>query len=96
MCVNPDHLFLGTAKDNTADMLRKGRHGRFRLRGKDHPNARLTEEQVAHVFMNRSDSHSDLARAYGVSVQTIWKIRNGGIWSSITSKLQAPVSGEAA
>jgi hypothetical protein len=25
-CVNPTHLFLGTAKDNTADMLAKGRH----------------------------------------------------------------------
>lgn len=27
-CVNPDHLFLGTAKDNTDDMMKKGRHGR--------------------------------------------------------------------
>lgn len=25
-CVNPEHLFLGTAKDNTHDMLKKGRH----------------------------------------------------------------------
>ncbi len=25
LCVNPDHLFLGTAKDNTADMHAKGR-----------------------------------------------------------------------
>ena len=25
LCVNPTHLFLGTKRDNTADMLRKGR-----------------------------------------------------------------------
>lgn len=25
-CVNPEHLFLGTPKDNTMDMMRKGRH----------------------------------------------------------------------
>src|SRR3954470_14700354 len=25
-CVNPDHLFLGTKKDNAVDMVRKGRH----------------------------------------------------------------------
>jgi hypothetical protein len=26
-CIRPDHLFLGTARDNTMDMVTKGRHG---------------------------------------------------------------------
>lgn len=34
-CVNPSHLFLGTAKDNYDDMVAKGR--RRLLRGSEHP-----------------------------------------------------------
>jgi hypothetical protein len=40
-CTNPNHLFLGTAKDNTTDMISKGRH--FLKRGEDHP---FTKDQV--------------------------------------------------
>lgn len=31
-CVNPSHLFLGTMKDNTQDMIKKGRDGYEKLR----------------------------------------------------------------
>lgn len=29
-CINPDHLFLGTPRDNTNDMMRKRRHASHR------------------------------------------------------------------
>lgn len=30
-CVNPNHLWLGTTRDNILDMTKKGRHGQQRL-----------------------------------------------------------------
>ena len=40
LCVNPNHLFLGTAKQNTQDMMQKGRHG----------NAHMTHCKRGHEF----------------------------------------------
>lgn len=57
LCVNPAHLFLGTHKDNTADMTKKNRQGgRFgvgedarRKRGEEHGMAKLTQAQADEI-----------------------------------------------
>lgn len=49
-CVRPTHLFLGTHKDNMADMRGKGRaHRNEGRKGEAHPRAILTREKVEEI-----------------------------------------------
>jgi hypothetical protein len=74
-CVNPEHLFLGTNVENTADRNNKGRTAK-RI---GHWKAKLTEEDV--VFIRSSPlGHSELGRQFDVCPQTIFKIRNNLLW----------------
>lgn len=79
-CVNPGHLFVGTHKDNTADMHRKGRANI--PRGSAHSFAKLTERDV--VEIRQSDMNVDeLAERFGVSRWTIYDARSGRCWSHV-------------
>jgi hypothetical protein len=72
-CVNPDHLFLGTQKDNCIDMAKKKRHVGFR---------KLTEKQVNEI-RDHEYSYGDnvmLAKKYGVSDECVRSIRKGIRW----------------
>lgn len=70
-CVRPDHLFLGTHRDNMRDRDRKGRL--VNLRGEQHPQARLTDAQVAEVRARRAAGATTVALAaeYGVGQKNI-------------------------
>ena len=80
VCVNPDHLFLGTAKDNNLDKVSKGRHGA--PYGEEHPNARLTENQVLEIF-NSDALQKDDAAKYGLNRGTVSKIKLRKIWKHL-------------
>lgn len=82
-CVNPEHLFIGTAKDNTADMLAKGRHRiGDRARGEKHPMAKLSASDVADIRsrLQAGSRRSDLARMYSIGMSQMSRIARGVCW----------------
>jgi len=82
-CCNPDHLRLGDARANTADMDARGRRARGyrkpRGAGEQHGQAKLTEEAVRAIRAS-TEPLRVLATRYGVSASTIANIRNGRRW----------------
>lgn len=82
-CVNPDHLFLGTKRDNAVDCMNKGRHSR----GERNGQARLTESDVLAIFaeLKGGKSQNAIARERGVCQYTIYAIANGINWKHLTN-----------
>lgn len=78
-CVNPNHLFLGTNKDNTLDSVKKGRHKNPCFTGEDHHNAKLTKDDVIAIRAS-NETLIVLGDRYGVAFQTISKIKRNKAW----------------
>ncbi len=51
ICVNPDHLFLGTVSDNNADCVAKGRHGNPWVKPKLIEAQRLYRDEFVRNFL---------------------------------------------
>ena len=69
-CINPEHLFIGTAADNSADCVRKGRIVRTVL-------SVLTDDDYRAISASDS-STAELADRYGVSKGHIRRIKRTG------------------
>lgn len=86
LCVNPDHLWLGTALDNAQDMVNKGRQ-KFNPdppKGEESPHAILNTEQVLFIIANRGIiSQRKLARLFGVGQTTIRHIQKRDTWKHL-------------
>ena len=80
LCCRPDHLFLGTPQENTADRMAKGRGAH----GEKHGRAKLTEIQVKEIRANSQHlSIHALSRKYDVGCYSIKRIQRRLHWKHV-------------
>lgn len=79
-CINPDHLLVGTGKDNTRDSLERGR---FRnSKGEANNLAKLTNEDVVAIRAS-NELPSVLADKFGIGCTNVWQVRTGKTWKHV-------------
>jgi DNA-binding XRE family transcriptional regulator len=97
LCVRGDHLFLGTAKDNSYDRDAKGRQAKGDTHGtKLHPgtvakgvsigNSKLTNAQVEEIresYRTTEMSQQTIADKIGVSQTTVSAVIRGKTWKNV-------------
>lgn len=85
-CVNPHHLEPGTNKQNTQDMIDRGRHkffpGNYAQSGEKNRAAKLTNADVEQIRIYIADGKNNtwIARQFNVTHSNISSIRLGKSW----------------
>lgn len=94
ICVNPNHLFLGTNSDNMLDMFAKGRgfnvgftRGHKRTIGSKNAKAKLSEDQIREIRINYQAitpiTRDEIASKYNVDPKTIYDILSRRTWKHV-------------
>jgi len=81
LCVNPEHLFLGTHLDNMQDMVSKGRWAHGETCGRSKRSA-ATIRAIRDLHA-AGISQADLARNYGVTTGYINQVVKRRIWAHV-------------
>jgi hypothetical protein len=86
-CVNPKHLFPGTAKDNMDDCFKKGRHTNIFTKGRIPENASIAKKLAGKILLHLADHPNDLpaavAKKYNVPVHLVKDIKRGRSYSGL-------------
>lgn len=82
-CVNPDHLFLGTYKDNVADMIMKGRANP--PKGLNHHKAKLNKRKVNKIreLHLAGNTNREISKRFKVHEATILQVVTGITWKHV-------------
>lgn len=81
-CINPDHLEVGTQKDNVHDMIARGRDYRGTPRK---TSALLTPDDVRVIRdrYERGEVCSEIAKDYPVGKGNIWSVATKKTWKDV-------------
>lgn len=82
-CINIEHLWLGTARDNARDMVAKGRG--VNNAGERHGLSTLTPEAVREIRRRAADGESQkrIATDFGITQPTVSKLLNRRRWKHL-------------
>lgn len=85
LCINPDHLFLGTHRDNTMDMIRKGRFEKVLEMFHRGENSHYSKLKNAQVLAIRDDPRIQnvIARDYDICQKMVSNIKRRKAWRHI-------------
>lgn len=79
-CVNPNHLWAGTQKENIADCVKKKRNNI----GERNSRSKLTEHSIRLIRLAYPETNGPtLATRFGVHLQTIYRIVHRHNWKHI-------------
>lgn len=81
-CVNPSHLFIGTAKDNSRDMVSKGRSIACSFKGERNPSAKVSSGNVHIVrgLFEKGCSVREISDRTGIPYSNTWCIAHRRSW----------------
>lgn len=80
-CLNPDHIYAGTPKENAEDAFERGQM----VTGEEHCKSKLTEKEVREIKkrLEGEETQSEIATDYGIYQSHVSMIKNGDAWRGV-------------
>lgn len=87
-CVNPKHLWVGSAQDNIDDCVKKKRNKIVTVRGEQNGLSKLNEQQVYEILKNENKlTQKQFALKFNCNVSNIHYVQSGKTWKHVLPDL---------